>query len=128
MANEITINVSAQLRNPSTSSTGGLRDDFAPGATKYNQATQGKFESVVATSTSDTAFPTLGLTTAGLCMLQNLDSTNAIDVGPNNGGSILDAIRLKAGEIALFRMKSGTTYRHQADAGTPRLMIKVWED
>lgn len=127
MANEITLNVSATLKNPSTASAGGLNDQFAPGALVYNQTTQGKYEGVVATSTSDTVFPTLGLTTPGYCFLQNLDSTNAIDVGPTSGGAIVDAIRLLAGEVAVFRMKSGATYRHQADAGTPRLQIKVWE-
>lgn len=127
MANEVTINISATLQNPSTSSTGGLRDQFAPGAIKYTQTTAGKSEQVVSTSTSDTAVTLTGITTPSWCMLQNLDSTNNVDWGPTSGGAIVDCGTLKPGDVAILRLKSSITLRMQADAGTPKVQVKVWE-
>lgn len=127
MANEITINIAATLQNPSTSTTGGLRDQFAPGAIKYTQTGMGKWEAVVTTSTTDTALSFAGITTPGIVMLQNLDSSINVDWGPTSGGAIVDGGTLKPGDVAIFRAKSTQTYRLQADSGTPKVQVKVWE-
>jgi len=127
MASEFTINISAQLKNPSTGSTGGLVDSFSPGAIKYNQTTAGKYESVIATSTSDTAVTLTGITTPAWVMLQNLDSSININWGPTSGGAIVPAGTLKPGDVAIFRAYASITLRHQAASGTPRLQLKVWE-
>jgi hypothetical protein len=128
MANEITINVSATLKNPSTGSSGFLSDQFAPGSSKFTQTTAGKSEQIVTTSTSDTAVTLTGITTPGWMMLLNLDSTNSVDWGPTSGGAIVDMGTLGPGESAgPFKCKSTVTLRLQATAGTPKVQVKVWE-
>lgn len=127
MANEISINVNATLKNPSTGSSGFLGDSFAPGNSNYTQTTAGKFERVIATSTSDTAITLTGITTPGWCMLLNLDSTNSIDWGPTASAAIAPVGTLGPGGIAIFQCKSTVAIRVQASASTPKLQIKVWE-
>jgi hypothetical protein len=128
MANEITVNLSTTLQNPSTATTGGLRDTFAPGSMRQNQSTAGCFRGTVATSTSEAAFPSSGLGTNGLMILQNLDNTNDIDWGPASGGTMITAGTLKAGgPPQMIYCKSTATFRHKAAAGTPRLLIIIYE-
>jgi len=81
-----------------------------------------------ATSTSEAAFPSSGLGTNGLMVLQNLDTTNDIDYGPASGGSMVAAGTLKAnGTPHLIYCKSTATFRHKASAGTPKLLIRIYE-
>lgn len=128
MSNELTITVSTSLANPSTATSGGLRDNFTSGSIKANQTTAGMFTAVVATSTSEAAFPSSGLGTNGYMYLQNLDSTNDIDWGPSSGGSMVAAGTLKAGGPGqLIYCKSTSTFRHKASAGTPKLLIRIYE-
>lgn len=128
MANEITVNLTASLQNPSTSTTGGLRHSFAPGSIRQNQSTAGLFTATVATSTSEAAFPSSGLGTNGLMILQNLDNTNDIDWGPSSAGSMVAAGTLKAGgPPQMIYCKSTAAFRHKAAAGTPRLLITIYE-
>lgn len=128
MANEITVNLTTQLANPPASSTGGLRDSFTSGNMTQNQSTAGIFQTTVATSTTEAAFPSSGLGTNGLMVLQNLDSTNDIDWGPASGGSMVAAGTLKAGgPPQMVYCKSTATFRHKAAAGTPKLLIRIYE-
>lgn len=128
MANEISVTVTTGLANPSNATSGGLRDSFTSGAMKANQATAGMFSTVVATSTTEASFPSTSLGTAGYMYLQNLDSTNDIDWGPSSGGAMVAAGTLKAGGPPhLVYCKSTATFRHKAAAGTPRLLIRIYE-
>ena len=128
MANEITVQLTTTLANPSTVTAGGLKDTFASGAMKANQTTAGMFAAVVATSTSEAAFPSSGLGTNGYMILQNLDSTNDIDWGPSSGGSMVTAGTLKAsGPPQIIYCKSTASFRHKAAAGTPKLLIRIYE-
>lgn len=127
MADEITINITAQLANPSTGAAGSLKAQFSTGAVKFNQTTAGAFETVVATSTTDTALTLSGITTPGCVMFMNLDATNNIDIGPASGGAIVPMLTLKPKQSAVLWAKSTAGFRHQASAGTPKLQVKVWE-
>ena len=128
MANEITINISAQLQNPSTASTGGLRDQFTPGALKFTQATAAKSDQVVTTSVSDTAVTVTGLSSGsyGWLMLSNLDSTNSVDWGPTVAGAIAPIGTLGPGGGAIIQMKANAALRLQAAAGTPKVRVQIW--
>lgn len=128
MANEITVTVTTGLANPSNATSGGLRDNFSSGAMKANQATAGMFTTVVATSTTEANFPSTSLGTAGYMYLQNLDSTNDIDWGPASGGSMVAAGTLKAGGPPhIVYCKSTAAFRYKAAAGTPRMLIRIYE-
>jgi hypothetical protein len=127
MANEITLSLATTLANPVDSTTGGLKDQYAS-SVRINQATMGFFSAVVATSTSEAAFPSSGLGTNGLMVLQNLDTTNDIDYGPASGGVMVAAGTLKAnGAPHVLHCKSTATFRHKAAAGTPKLLIRIYE-
>ncbi len=130
MANEITINISASLTNPASvsGSTPQLKDQFAPGSLKFNQATQLLWsEAVTLTAAADTAITFTGVTTNGWLVLQNLDTTNFVNWGPNNAGAILSIGRLVAnGGVACFQLEPGVTLRMKADTGNCKVLIKVW--
>lgn len=127
MADEITVNLTADLKNPSTGAAGSLKDTFSTGAIKFNQATAGTFSRVVATSTSDTALTLTGITSPGWVMFQNLDSTNSIKIGPDDAGAILPMIQLPPKGFAILPAYASVSFRHQATAGTPKLLVKAWE-
>lgn len=129
MANEITVNISTTLANPVSTSgnTPQLKDSFAPGAIKLNQATQLMFSEAITCTTVDTAITFTGVTTQGWCMLQNLDTTNFVNIGPNNAGSILTFIRLVPnGGIACFQLDPTVGFRVKADTASCKVLIKVW--
>jgi len=109
MSQEITLTASLAVSN------GSYKDSMTPSTLKINQTNQLGLSGSKSFSTSDTAFTTTGLTTLGLMMIQNLDPTNYIDIGPDSGGAIIPFIRLKAGEFAVFRLKPGITFRTQAN-------------
>jgi hypothetical protein len=128
VSNEISINISNSLTNPTSASTGTqLKDSFAPGTFKFNQATQLLFSEAITCTTSDTLITFTGVTTQGWCMLQNLDATNYVTVGPNNSGAILNFVRLvAAGGQACFQLDPSAGFRVQANTGSCKVLIKVW--
>lgn len=58
--------------------------------------------------------------TYGYCLLRNLDSTNYIEIG---AVTLQYAIKLKAGEIALFRFAANGLF---AKANTASCDLEVW--
>jgi hypothetical protein len=68
------------------------------------------------------------LTTPGYCYLLSLDSTNYVDFGPDNGGTMLALGRLKAGEACIFRLHPGTVLRFVANAAAVLVQVKIWSD
>lgn len=127
MADEVTVTLSVDLKNPSTGAAGALRDSFATGAIKFTQATAGAFSRVVATSTTDTALTLSGITSPGWVMFQNLDATNSIKIGPESSGAIVAMIQLPPKGVAVLPAFASVTFRHQSTAGTPKLLVKVLE-
>jgi hypothetical protein len=129
MAKEITINLTASLNNPSTTTTAAvLKDTFQPGSVSVNQATQLMFAEAITCTTADTAITFTGVTTQGYCMLQNLDTTNYVTFGPASAGAIVNFMRLKAGECAVFRLDPSCTFRVQANTASCKVLIKVYND
>lgn len=128
MASEISINLQASLTNPVNSTSGTqLKDSFAPGVYKFTQATQLLFAEAITCTTSDTAITFTGVTTQGWCMLQNLDGTNFVSVGPGNAGAIVNFVRLVAnGGHAVFQLDPSCQFRIKADTASCKVLIKVW--
>lgn len=122
MSQEITITVAAALTN------GDLKDSFAPGADKIDQAVKGKHCTIWLVGTSDEAF-TMGsdITAAGWVYLQNLDPTNYVEFGPTSGGAIVKLIKLMPGESAVFRMAGSVTLRGIANTGACRVAVGVYD-
>lgn len=120
MANEITLNVSATLNN------GNLKRSFAPGQKLVTQTTKGAWAAVVSVGTSTETLSFGDVATEGYIMLVNLDPTNFVLYGPDSTGQI-DFGKLFPGEIALFRLKPGITFKWKADTGACKVAVELWE-
>lgn len=127
MANEIDFNVSAQLRN------GSLAADFKPGNLDITQtAALVDKKTVTVTSTAQVSVAFTGVTTYGLCFIRNLDTVDYMDWGPSTTGGTTGVMigRIKAGEVAAFRLKPGIGMRAIASstAGGVQAQFEVWND
>ena len=126
MANEITLNVQGQLNNGTPPTQ--LKDTFMPNAIQVTQAAQEAWSTTVATSTTQ-ALVTPALTTLGYAFFQNLDDTDAIQIGRIDSGTFRPFIYLKPGEFSgPVRLYPGIPLAADADANTPLLFVKVWND
>ena len=63
----------------------------------------------VPTTANGTALPLGDVTTAGCLYLKNLDSTNYVQFGVRNAGTLYVTGRLNPGEVAWFRIDAGST-------------------
>lgn len=123
MANEITFNFSGQLAN------GSLKDLFQPSTLLITQTTalaDVQTATVLSASEGDIAFASV--TTNGYLIMQNLDSTNFVQYGPKSGGVMIATGKLKAGEIAIWRMMTGVTLRMKADTANCKVMIRAYNN
>ena len=121
MANELKFTISGQLKN------GTLTDQIPNETYSIDQATKGLFSSVELVPTSEENMPVGDVATLGYIWMKNLDDTNYIEWGPSNAGSMVAAIRLAAGKVAVMPLKPGTTYRWVANAAAVRVQIKIFE-
>ncbi len=64
------------------------------------------------------------ITTPSYVFIKNLDTTNFITVGTDTA----KPVKLKAGEISLFRLNPGTTFHAQADTAAVDVYVSVWSD
>lgn len=79
-------------------------------------------------STNAVSISTANLASVGLAYLQNLSTHTAqtAAIGIEAGGSFVGFATLRAGEPALFRLTSGTTYSVKGGAGA-RLRVDITE-
>ncbi len=109
MSDEITVTAALRCSN------GDFRLDVNPGSVQIDQAiAAGGNPGTVSIGTVDTAISFTGLTTPGYVWMRNLDGTNYVDIGPDSGGTMVPCLRLKAGEVALFRLSAGVTLKGKA--------------
>lgn len=103
MANELTISASLSFTKSGVALThteSGLRFDVAD--TNYLKTIQ-----AVGTSEEAMLLPA-DVGTGGYVLLKNLDTTNYITVRPATGAA--DLIKLKAGDVALFRLVAAAPF------------------
>ena len=122
MAREITVNITAQLKN------GALLDAFTPGAINVTQTTASANSRIIDAATSDTAYSFADVTTMGWLILQNLDPTNYVAYGPTSGGALVNFGKMKPLEYAILRLYPGITFRMQANTGVCKVLAKLWND
>ena len=79
-------------------------------------------------STSAISISTANLSSVGLAFLRNLSTATAsvAQVGVDSGGTFVSFASLRAGEPAILRLTSGTTYKALGAAGT-RLRVDITE-
>ena len=107
---------------------GYYKDSYSPGQFSIDQATQGAFTGVLAIGTSEEAITFTDIGTLGWLTMHNLDTTNYVDWGPDSGGSMVAVGRMKANEVAVFRLKPGITLRLQANTASCKVLFKCYND
>lgn len=123
MANELTVTVTANLTN------GLSQESFGPGAVRIDQAAIGSHGSTVSVGqAAEENLATGDISTLGWLFLHNLDSTNFVTYGPDNGGSMVALGRLEPGEVAALRLEPGITFRWQADTADVLVKALLLED
>lgn len=122
MANEITSSLYVNCTN------GDFNETFSKQNQKFDQAVLGGNKIVWTVGTSEESFTATDVATNGHCVLMNLDSTNYVDYGMNDGGTMKALGTIEAGEFAYFRMKSGVTLRAQANTASVKLLVFLLND
>lgn len=120
MANELTITHQAVLRN------GNNVFIHQPGAVQITQtAAGGPVPGVITVGTTEETVSLSELSTYGWCEIRNLDTTNFVDFGFS---TTVYGIRVKAGEIASFRLKPGCTLYAKSDTAACKVAIYALEN
>lgn len=122
MADEITIIAEISLEN------GSVEHDYRPDAVSVNQA-DGKFvDKVLDIGTSEETISFDDISTKGFIMMENLDSTNYVQWGPDSTGMVTLG-RINAGETAgPFRIDNGATLIMQANTATCKVRFIAYEN
>lgn len=124
MANEIQSTCSLRVTN------GSLKSNLMPGTVNIAQAiAKGPTPGTVNVGTSAEVISFAELTTLGVIQITNLDGTNYIEFGPDDGASdIQPAIRIEAGECWQFRLVPGVTYYAKADTAACNVQFMAFND
>lgn len=120
MANEISLGVSLQVSN----------DPYVLTINKSKSidcAYIGEGGGVQIIGTSAETVDLGDISYPGYVYLENLDSTNYVDYGPDSGGMVTMG-RLLAGECAVLRLApSGVTLKAQANTADVKLLVRCLE-
>lgn len=124
MADEFTYTTNLRLNKAP------LKETFNPGSISVTQTGVGRFSAVLSIGTAEEDVTLTDITTEGLCILHNLDSTNYVEWGKKDGSGNMQAIgKLKPSDIpAVFRFNNGATLRMQANAASCDVLVTVYED
>lgn len=110
MAKELSITNSIQLTNGEIKGQG-----IVVSGTQFDQTGNGyQSGSLTLSAGVDTVVPVNELTTPGLWVIQHAGSAGTLEIGPESGGVIVPLDKLKPGEVASGRIKSGVVLRVQA--------------
>ena len=121
MANEFTISVGVSLVN------GSLRAQFPQLSRLYTQTTSGMSDQTLSIGTSEENASFTDITTPGFVVLHNLDSTNFVQYGMSDGGTMKSLCKLKAGDVHLIRLDASTTLRLKADTSACKVRVMCFE-
>ena len=121
MANEFTISVGLTLVN------GSLRAQFPQLSRQYTQTTSGMSDQVLSIGTSEEDVSFGDVATPGFVVLHNLDSTNYVEYGQSDGGTMKKTGKLAAGDVHLIRLAGSVTLRMQANTATCKVRVMGFE-
>ena len=117
MANEITLNLRVAVTN------GLLKDDWNPGQLLFNQTTKGntRLFQAIGTSAESVSFTDI---TPGFVVLRNHDTTNYVEYGMSDSGTIKILGKLRAnGGLAIFELAASTTLMLKANTASCNVEI-----
>lgn len=106
---------------------GSLRASFPNVSRQYDQTTVGMSDQVltIGTSAEDVAFGDVA--TPGTVILHNLDSTNYVEYGMSDGGTIKTLCKLKAGRVNIIDLAASTTLRMIANTASCKVRVMCFE-
>lgn len=123
MANELTVSASIRYTKSGVSVN---TDDFGASGVQIDVSGSEYLEGIQVVGTTEEAqLVGSDMATPGYVLLKNLDSTNFVKVRAASGGT--DVIKLKAGEVAMFRLAATGPYMI-ADTASCRVRYLIIED
>jgi hypothetical protein len=114
MANEINMTMALTLAN------GDLDSMTIPARTlaiTQNTAAPVRVAGTQIIGTTEEALTVTDLTTPGVCYLRNRNATNYVEIGVVPDATFYPLIKLKAGEMAMFRITGSVTPYAKANTG-----------
>ena len=91
-----------------------------------DQSTAGKIENVQDIGTTAENIDLGGLSSPGWGFYRNLDGTNFVEIGADQGGTFVPVVLLQPNEIAVFRLAAGTP-QARFDTAAGRLLYCILE-
>lgn len=82
----------------------------------------------VPTTPGGTVLPVGGVTTSGVIYLKNLDDTNYVQLGTQVSGTFYPVLRLKPGDIAVWRLDPTATLRLLANTAACNVAYSLFQD
>jgi hypothetical protein len=123
MANEISYNLQVSISN------GTYKDSFTKLGAFITQNAQGAAGGIQTVGTTEENLViTDSVTTNGCIVLHNLDSTNFVDYGLDDAGTMKAIGRIKPGEAHWLRLKPSTNLRMKADTAAVRVEYLLLND
>lgn len=119
MANEITLSAKLSI------SKSGVEEDLSFTGIQVTQSGSNWIKNIQSIATSETALQKGSVTTPGICIIKNLDSTNFVSVRHTTGGS--NCLKIKPGEAQLIRFSNSAPYLI-ADTAAVRIEYLLLED
>lgn len=120
MANEIQLSITLQVAGHPGTITKTIQAD--------QSTTGGGNPGLVAIGTTEEVISFGDVSSHGYVYIENLDDTNFITYGPTSGGSMITLGRLKAGEVCVFRMEPGISFRMKANTSSCRAFVALFEE
>jgi hypothetical protein len=121
MANEIYTTLLLELNN------GSIEHEFNPAALQIDQSTARFEDKVLDIGTSEETISFGDISTKGIVLLMNLDSTNYVQWGPDSSG-MKEIGRLNAGEWAFLRVDDGATLKMKANTASCKVRVILYEN
>ena len=123
MANEIRLSLAVEIVK------GYLNYSFNPGQINVDLATGRRGGHIQTIGTVEEDLDLGDVTSPGLCILRNLDTTNYVTIGPKVGTTAImePIIKLKAGQPAILFLDPTVTLVAQANAAPVSLQVDVFE-
>ena len=124
----ITANVNTSITV--TDSATAFKASITPASLSVTLSAVGRTGGVqnIATTAENVDYGDLTSAQVGYAFFQNLDSTNYIDLGQSDTGTIKPIVRLKAGEFAVFRITASQQLMAQANTAACNLYFEIFRD
>lgn len=118
MANTLTVSASVQFSD----GTDGYGINLNP--VQFTQGAPAVAHGVITIGTTEETLSIGDVAAGGVLVFKNRDATNYIEIGPDNGGTILAFVKCTAGKFGVLPGVSSTTIK--AKANTAACVLEYW--